>query len=43
VEDMGEKSVDILFELIKNKKKQQHIIFETELLERESCKKVIRN
>lgn len=40
VEEMGEKSVDILFHLIKNKKKHQHIVLETELLERESCKKI---
>lgn len=42
VEEMGEKSVDILFELLKNKKKQQHVVLETELLERESCKRLIR-
>lgn len=41
-EDMGERSVDILFDLIKNKKQQQHIVLETELLERESCKKIIK-
>lgn len=41
VEQMGEKSVDILFDLIKNKKKHEHIVFETELLERESCKKIV--
>lgn len=41
VEQMGEKSADILFDLIKNKKKHQHVIFETELLERESCTKIM--
>jgi Transcriptional regulators len=41
VEQMGEKSVDILFNLIKNKQKHQHIVLETELLERESCKKIL--
>lgn len=41
-EDMGEKSVDILFDLIKNNKKQQHLILETELLEGKSCKKIIK-
>jgi LacI family transcriptional regulator len=38
---MGEKSVEILFNLIKKKGKHQHIVLETELLERESCKKLI--
>jgi len=40
-EDLGKKSVEILFDFIKRKKKHQHIILETELLERESCKKLI--
>jgi LacI family transcriptional regulator len=41
IEEMGKKSVDILFDLIENKKKHQHIVFETQLLERESCKKIL--
>ena len=40
VEQMGEKSIDLLFDLIRNKKEHEHIVFETELLERESCKKI---
>ncbi|SNS12126.1 transcriptional regulator, LacI family [Anaerovirgula multivorans] len=36
-EEMGYKSVDILFDLIKKKKKHQHLVLETELLKRESC------
>ncbi|QEK11506.1 LacI family transcriptional regulator [Crassaminicella thermophila] len=40
VEEMGQKSIEILFDLIKNKNKHQHVIFETELLIRESCKKL---
>lgn len=36
-EEMGYKSVEILFDLIKKKKKHQHIVLETELLKRESC------
>ncbi|WP_432667546.1 LacI family DNA-binding transcriptional regulator [Wukongibacter baidiensis] len=39
-EGLGKKSVEILFDLIKGKKENQHIILKTELLERESCKKV---
>ncbi|WPC41568.1 LacI family DNA-binding transcriptional regulator [Clostridium sp. JS66] len=39
VEEMGQKSVEIIFDLIKNKKKNCHVIFETELVEKESCKK----
>ena len=41
VEQMGEKSVNILFDLVKNKKKHEHVVLETELLERESCKKIL--
>jgi LacI family transcriptional regulator len=40
VEEMGKKSIDLLFDLLKNKKEHQHIILETELQERESCKKI---
>jgi LacI family transcriptional regulator len=40
VEEMGKKSIDLLFDLLKNKKNHQHIILETELQERESCKKL---
>ncbi|PAB59689.1 LacI family DNA-binding transcriptional regulator [Anaeromicrobium sediminis] len=39
-EEMGEKSIEILMNLIKGKKEQEHIVLKTELLERESCKKV---
>jgi LacI family transcriptional regulator len=43
VEKMGEKSIEIVFGLMKNKKeKHQHIIFETELLKRESCRRILR-
>jgi LacI family transcriptional regulator len=40
VEEMGKKSIDVLFDLLKNKKNHQHIVLETELQERESCKKL---
>lgn len=40
-EEMGNKSIEILFGLIKKEKKHQHIILETELIERESCKKIL--
>lgn len=40
IEEMGHKSAEILFNLIESKREQQHIVFETELLERESCKKL---
>ncbi len=40
-EDFGKRSVEILFDLIKRKKEHQHIILETQLLKRESCKKLI--
>lgn len=39
VEEMGKKSIDLLFDLLKNKSNHQHIILETELQERESCRK----
>lgn len=42
VEEMGKKSIEILFDLIKKKEKNQHVIFETKLLKRESCKKNYR-
>lgn len=41
-EYMGEKSVEILFNLIKKKGNHRHIILETKLLERESCKKLVQ-
>jgi LacI family transcriptional regulator len=41
IEQMGERSVDVLFDLIRKKKEHQHIVFETELLERESCKRLV--
>ncbi|MEG0771945.1 LacI family DNA-binding transcriptional regulator [Clostridium sp.] len=40
VEEMGKKSIDVLFDLLINKKNNQHIVLETELQERESCKKI---
>ncbi len=40
-EGLGKKSVEILFDLIKGKKENQHIVLKTKLLERESCKKLI--
>lgn len=36
-EGIGEKSIKIIFDLIKNKKNHKHIVLKTELLERESC------
>ncbi len=43
IEEMGEKSINLLLELINNnKKKNEHIIFETKLEERESCKDLFR-
>lgn len=43
IEKMGEKSIELLLELINNsKKKNEHIIFETKLEERESCKDLLR-
>ncbi|MCC5909609.1 MAG: LacI family DNA-binding transcriptional regulator [Clostridiaceae bacterium] len=38
-EEMGYRSVEVLFDVIKDKQGHQHLILETELLERESCKK----
>lgn len=40
IEEMGRKSAEILFDLIEKKKEQQHVVFKTKLLERESCKKL---
>ncbi|SHJ43958.1 transcriptional regulator, LacI family [Geosporobacter subterraneus DSM 17957] len=40
-EYMGKKSADILFDIIMNNKAHQHIILKTELLESESCKKLV--
>lgn len=39
-ESLGEKSVDVLFDYVKGKKKHQHIVLETQLVERESCKEL---
>ncbi|MCB2288671.1 LacI family transcriptional regulator [Clostridium sp. CS001] len=40
VEEMGKKSIDLLFDLLKNQNHHQHIVLETELQERESCRKI---
>ncbi|WIF94915.1 LacI family DNA-binding transcriptional regulator [Caminicella sporogenes] len=40
-EDIGYKSIEILLDIIKHKKDHKHVILETKLLERESCKKII--
>lgn len=40
VEEMGKKSIDLLFDILKNKKSHQHIVLETQLEERESCIKI---
>ncbi|RKD27511.1 transcriptional regulator, LacI family [Caminicella sporogenes DSM 14501] len=40
-EDIGYKSIEILLDIIKHKKGHKHVILETKLLERESCKKII--
>lgn len=37
IEEMAIKSVEILFDLLKNKCENQHILLDTELIERESC------
>ncbi len=42
VEEMGKKSIDLLFEILKNKREHQHIVLETQLEERESCKKFLK-
>lgn len=43
VEAMGEKSIDLLLDLINNTKKEnEQIIFDTKLEERESCKELLR-
>lgn len=43
IEEMGQKSIDLLLDLINNhKRKNEHIIFETKLEERESCKELLR-
>lgn len=39
--EIGHKSIEILFDIIKNEKNHRHVILETELLERESCKKIL--
>ncbi|MBP2021402.1 LacI family transcriptional regulator [Clostridium punense] len=41
VEEMGTKSIDLLFDILKNKKNHQHIVLETKLEERESCIKIL--
>lgn len=43
VDKMGEQSIEIIFDLIKNKKKNhQHVVLETELLKRESCRRILQ-
>ena len=43
VEEMGEKSIELLLDLINdNKKENEQIIFDTKLEERESCKELLR-
>lgn len=37
MEEMAIKSVEILFDLLKNKCENQHVLLDTELIERESC------
>lgn len=37
MEEMAIKSVEILFDLLKNKSENQHVLLDTELIERESC------
>ncbi|NMA82245.1 MAG: LacI family transcriptional regulator [Epulopiscium sp.] len=39
-EDIGHESVRILFEILQEKKKHRHIILETELVARDSCKAI---
>ena len=39
-ENLGEKSIEILFDYIKGKKKHQHVVLETQLVERESCREL---
>ncbi|MCT4606899.1 MAG: LacI family transcriptional regulator [Marinisporobacter sp.] len=41
VKEMGEKSIEILLDLIKKKKKHTHMFFDTELIKRESCKRLL--
>ncbi|AYF53883.1 LacI family transcriptional regulator [Clostridium botulinum C] len=41
VENIAKKSIEILLNLINNKETNQHIVFETKLLKRDSCKKYI--
>ena len=36
-EEMAIKSVEILFNLLKDKCENQHVLLDTELIERESC------
>lgn len=38
--DMAESSVELLLDLLSNKGKNKHIIFETQIIERESCKDI---
>lgn len=40
-EEMGEKSVDILFSIIKEESENKHIVINTELIKRDSCKRLI--
>ncbi len=39
-EEIGYKSIEILFGLLKEEKKHQHVILKTELIQRESCKRI---
>lgn len=41
VEDMGEKSVEILFNIIHGKSGHKHIVINTELIKRDSCRRLI--
>ncbi len=38
--EMAEQSVDMLFDLIKNNSENKHIVLDTKLVERESCKRI---
>ncbi|WP_123054455.1 LacI family DNA-binding transcriptional regulator [Clostridium sp. JN-1] len=41
VEDMGEKSADILFDIINGKSGHKHVVINTELIKRDSCRRLI--
>ncbi|MFZ5966429.1 MAG: LacI family DNA-binding transcriptional regulator [Bacillota bacterium] len=40
-ENMGQKSAEILFSMIKKKAEKQHVVLKTKLLEGESCKSIL--